>query len=267
MIDASDPAWSAASPALQRHYLCTGTPLALRGYRRPVEAHETLWLHAALTGALGRPHGAQSRGGIGVPDWALVPWETPSGWAVVWTSVRDGELMTGRRVSARIGRVPCEMAFGPLVRLRTPPTYAAGAHALTLTARTPVVIRSTTGRSRGAVSRDEPQRKVYRTEATSSSLEHALCGIARRLGVRTEGVRVVVVDQRTVAQRVRLRERDARVEGWVGHVDLVASAPARWLLECAARGLGLGGRTAYGCGRVEVTPAMHEAVRGASAHG
>lgn len=259
MIDATESAWRVPSSELQREYLCTGTPLALHGYRRRVESHETVWLHAALTAALGRPHGAHDTGAAQVPDWSLVPWDTPSGWAVVWWSARDGELMSGRTHRARLGRVPCELVFGRAVRIRVPPRYAPGAHALTLAARTPVVIASTTGRRREAVAAGAKQRKVYRTEATSEALQHAVCGLARKLSVSTEGVRVAVVEARTVPQRVRLLGRVAPLEGWVGHVDAVASAPARWLLECAARGLGLGGRTSFGLGRVEVVPVRHEA--------
>lgn len=252
MIDASHPAWSMPTPTLGRDYLCGGTTVELEGWRGAVASHELSWLHAALTAALGRGHGANDRETCQVQDFSLVPWRCGSGWAAVWWSHRDAEGLAGRRFRARIGRVPVELRFGSLVRIHAPPAYALGAHAVAVRAMSPVVIASTTGRSRGALARGEVQRKIYRDAPTSESMQHALCGLARKLGVRSEGVTVHVVASRTVPVEVRRKGRHIDATGWVGTVDLVCSPSARWLIECASRGLGLGARVAFGCGRVEV---------------
>lgn len=79
----------------------------------------------------------------------------------------------------------------------------------------------------------------------------ALWSVARKLRVQMSSApRVHVLADRTRPATVWLRGKVGRVSGWEGSVDLLASAPARWLLECAGRGLGLGGRAAYGCGAV-----------------
>lgn len=258
--DAVDTAWSAPSPTLSARYVCAGTPLAVGGYRRRIEPQEGAWLHAAITGALGRPHGALSTPSAQVPDWSLVPWSTQSGWGVVWRSARDAETMAGRRHRARIGRVDVELAFGAAHRIHAPPAYAAGAHALTVSSRSLVVIAATRW-TRDADGQKRAAGKTYRTAPCSRSIESALGTVARSLGLSESDVRVVVVGHRTVPERLRVRSLRATLEGWRGSVDLIANAPARWLLECASRGIGLGARTAYGCGAIAVHPALHEAVR------
>lgn len=252
MIDASHIAWSMPTPTLGRDYLCGGTTIELDGWRGTVASHELSWLHAALTGALGRGHGAHDNGACQVQDFSLVPWRCGSGWAAVWWSHRDAEELAGRRFRARIGRVPVELRLGPLVRIHAPPAYAAAAHQVTMRALSPVVIASTTGRSRGALARGDAQRKVHRDAPTDDAMKHALCGLARKLGVRSDGVLVHLISSRTVPVDVRRKGRRIDATGWVGTVDLVCSPSARWLLECASRGLGLGARVAFGCGRVEV---------------
>lgn len=252
MIDASHIAWSMPTPTLGRDYLCGGTTIELDGWRGTVASRDLSWLHAALTGVLGRGHGRHDNGATQVQDFSLLPWSSPSGWAAAWWSIDDAERVAGRVYTSRLGRTPTALRLGPLVRVHAPPAYARVAHAVTLHALSPVVIASTTGRSRGALARGDTQRKVYRTDVTRESLEHAICGLARKLGVRSDGVRVEVISSSTRVVPVRRRGRAIDASGWVGTVRLVCSPPARWLLECAARGLGLGARVAFGCGRVEV---------------
>lgn len=251
-IIAADPARSMHTPDLGRDYLCGATAVTLDGWTCAVASRELSWLHAALTAALGRGHGAHDQRGTQVQDFSIAPTREGCGWAAVWWSHRDAERVAGQRFAVRMGRTPVTMRLGPLVRVRVPPAYACGPHSVSLRAHSPVVIASTTGRSRGALARGEAQRKVYRERPTDEAMRHALCGLARKLGVRTEGVVVHVVDERTRAVEVRRKGRRIDAIGWVGDVDLVCSPMARWLIECASRGLGLGSRVAFGCGRVTV---------------
>jgi hypothetical protein len=108
-------------------------------------------------------------------------------------------------------------------------------------ARTPFVIK---GRSReGAI--------TWREEPTGDAIKHGLDTLARKLRVSTDGIAVRLVQAWSEPARVRFVAKPGFAAGWTGAADIIVSAPARWLLECAARGLGLGGRAAYGCGRVE----------------
>jgi hypothetical protein len=63
---------------------------------------------------------------------------------------------------------------------------------------------------------------------------------------------MTLVDAQTEREEVLLRGKVGPVRGWSGSVVVETNAVGRWLLECAGRGLGLGGRTAFGFGRVRV---------------
>lgn len=250
-IDARDVAWTAACPRPTRTHLAVATPITLHGYRRRVQPHECRWLHGALTAVLGRGHAIAPRIGQHTrPDWTLVPTgEAPSGWGAVWWSPEDGLALAGGRWTARIGRVPVELELGRRLSLRMPPRYAAGAHVVRLHARAPVC-------SRRNLFRDDPKRRrtEWRREPTSEALRGMLETLADKAGVDPGPVRVALVRAATKARGVRLGGKLGTRVGWLGSCDLVANAPARWLLECASRGLGLGHSVAYGLGRVEVRP-------------
>lgn len=233
-------------------YICAGTTLEAVGYRREIEQQELPWLHGALTGVLGRSHGALSNPSADVSDFSILPWPgSKCGWAVAWWSVRDAERIANRTFTSRLGRVGVDLRFGPLVRVKAPPQPAPCTHQLRIVARTPVVIASTTGRRTSMREAGAPQTKVFRVDADAASISHALCGLARKVGAPTDGVEVRVVDRAVRTAVVKQRGR-VDAHGWVGHVDVECSAQARWLLDAASRGLGLGGRVAFGCGAIEL---------------
>lgn len=236
MTALTDADWSAPCVSLPRETLCVGTPIALDGYRRPLVMRELGWLHAALTAAIGRGHARPSH--CTAADWSLVPWTAPSGWAVAWWSEADAAALAGTARPSRIGAVDCTLALGNRVRMHVPPAYVPGVHLARLTLRTPLVVQS-------------EGRTITRRTADSATITSAAWTLARKLGVHPEALAVSVLDDRTHVEAVDYRGKLGRVEGVVGTVDVVCNAPARWLLECASRGLGMGGRTAFGCGRVE----------------
>lgn len=111
---------------------------------------------------------------------------------------------------------------------------------------TPVIIRSS-GRH------GTPQHARSYTRACESNILSTLaawlprrCGIERGLKIRT---RFIAND--THPETVRLSGRYGAMTGWAGTIVLEANPPAHWLLK-AAEHVGLGGRVAYGFGRITV---------------
>lgn len=245
-IDANAEAWRQRSPTLGRRVLCVGTEIALHGYRRPLELQELPWLHGAVTAVLGRGHARSSPRASLIPQqWSLLPWPSaPSGWAVVWWSEDDGLEVARSSRAARIGRVPVRVELGAAVRVLAPPAFTAGAYPVRLSTVTPVSVARTNRRGDG--------RRTAHEVASDDCLTSALWSLARKLRVYPSPPALRVVDHRTRPVSVRMRGKLGRVDGWSGSVTAVCSAPARWLLECASRGLALGARGAYGWGRVRV---------------
>lgn len=245
-IDTTDPLWSASSPAWSEPYLCAATPIELDTARRPRESEVRL-LHAMITSALGRGHppGGQ-RWSHQRPDWSLVEAGAPSGWAVVWWAARDGEAMSRSVHRVRLGRAPCTMVFGPVMRIKAPPAYVKGPHHVRIRAVTPVCSHTWI--------KDENGKRIapmWRTSCTSAHIEGALSSLAAKLCITGhDPLRVAVVSAQTQAVERKLGGKLGIRRGWRGDVDLVCNAPARWLIDVACRGLGLGGSTAYGLGRV-----------------
>jgi len=73
-----------------------------------------------------------------------------------------------------------------------------------------------------------------------------------RLGTSVCNAELRLVERHTEARHVPIGGKYGTVSGWVGYVILDCNAPAYWLLK-AAETLGLGGRTAFGFGRIKVT--------------
>jgi CRISPR/Cas system endoribonuclease Cas6 (RAMP superfamily) len=72
-----------------------------------------------------------------------------------------------------------------------------------------------------------------------------------------DDMRISLVERHTQPSSLSLVGRGGKLKamrGWVGHMIVDCNAPAHWLLEVAAR-VGLGGRTAFGFGRVRVSNA------------
>jgi hypothetical protein len=228
---------------IDRPLLAVGTPIHLDGYRGKVPHEHTPWLHAALTAAHGMGH--QPPGGVGAmrPTWSLLPHDCESGWAAVWWDPADGLRLSGTSRPSRIGRRECVLRLGLPTRIHPPHQRGRGWHHLQIRATTPVSV-ARTGRDGH---RDE------RPLPTSEALMHSLHGLSRKLRwYQGPAVEIEILRYQVRSSAVCLRGKAGRVGGWVGEVELRASASAAWLLEAAGRGLGLGSRTSYGLGRVHV---------------
>lgn len=96
------------------------------------------------------------------------------------------------------------------------------------------------------------------TAPTSETLLGTLsASLMPRLGLGRNGsdLRLILHERHTEPEKVWCGDKLGLVHGWSGYAVVEINAPARWLLEVAARGPGLGGRTAFGFGRIRVTEA------------
>jgi hypothetical protein len=201
---------------------------------RSIRLEDTRGLHGALTALLDRGHEQ------GMPNFSLAPDEP---WGVYWWR-EAGLRFANREVEGALWDRPTRFRFGPLWRVKAPTVEGRGKRLVRVETITPVV-----SRAYGST--------VYRSTPTSEVMHAMLAAqFAHRLGlsylVKQDLVRVQVVECRTEARHVDCGAHLGIVVGWVGHVDIETNAPARWLLRACER-VGLGGRTAFGFGRIRVT--------------
>lgn len=174
-------------------------------------------LHGLLSSLTG-PHDPT------VPRFVLAPSDCPLGWAVVLCE-DDLRGFAGRTHMGRLSTSRVELVAGPLMRLKTPPRPEPGRYRVELETLTPLVLRS--GQPTGG--------------ALHSSM---VAWLPRRIGLQAHRIAVRAVDR-----RVWLEGR-----GWTGQMLLETNAPGLWWLRVAER-IGLGGRCAYGYGRVRIAAA------------
>lgn len=209
--------------------------------RRAIRHEEIRALHGVVTGLV-QGHDDND------PRFALFPYEgevAGIGWALYVPDEEIALRLAGRvhDVDYRYGAV--HLRCGPMRRWgapRVPNRYAT----VMLRTITPVIVRA--GGRHGL-----PEHQRSHTRASESTLlstmSHWLrhrCGVAKDFKPR---VRFLANDTRP--QTVRLSGRYGAMTGWAGTVVMEASPGAHWLLKAAEK-VGLGGRTAYGFGRVIV---------------
>lgn len=211
---------------------------------RPIDVEHAYLLHAAITAAIGGHRQVTESGCSRLPDWSLVPWNCASGWGTYWGSA-DFLDLAGTRYAARIGRSSVSLGFGALARMRSPAAVRSGWHVVVLEAISPVVIQS------------DNRSRSYTTPYVMNLVSTLGKLLRPRLGIepRVDDLGIEILERHTESRRFwggpTLGDHGG-VQGWVGSVTLRCNAPATWLLMAAARGPGLGGRTAYGCGRIFV---------------
>jgi hypothetical protein len=226
-----------AAPAFGDHLPGGGTDLTIGA--QFVEPRHTRLIHGLLTALVGEGHDPTR------PAWALVPWHTGCGWAVYWWEEEHLRRFAGTRHEIRFGESRTVATFGPAGRIRTPQVARRGRQRVRIDSLTPVVIR----KDGGTHTYTAPTAETL-ISSLSSSLRPRL-----GLGRETEDLVLDLVERHTEPDSVWCGEKLGAIRGWQGWVVCEVNAPARWLLEVAARGPGLGGRTGYGFGRVRVCPA------------
>ncbi len=190
-------------------------------------------VHGLVSRLVGVDHTQVARWALAMPTGAR-----GSGWGAVLFHRDDAERLAGRAERVRVGACEHDLRMGPVVRLRAPAAPARGKHRVTVDAVTPVS-HLVDGRT----------RPIY--APTVRTILGACADIAQRLGVSVGRLHIAEVTCATTPERVVLGGHVGPVPGWVGRVTVTCNAPAAWLLACA-RHAGLGGRVAFGMGRVRV---------------
>lgn len=222
--------WSAPALKAPREVAAWGLALSFapRLVLRPSTRRH---LHGLVSRLVGAEHTQVAR-------WALVP-TSPAGWGVVFFREADAERLRGVVVPTTIGGQAVEVTLGPaLTRVRVP-SIERGRHVVAVDAVTPVV-HQIAGRTRPV------------TQPTIDTIERCCGDIAQRLGLHAGRLVVGEVTTSTQPDRSDLGGHVGPIVGWVGRVVVRCNAPVAMLLSLAAS-VGLGGRVAYGFGRVRVT--------------
>jgi len=205
--------------------------------RWPVQHRNVRGLHGMMTALLGVPHQRW-------PEWALFPHQRGVGWAAY---VRDAEagrrLLSQGEVDAALYGKSVRVRFGTRWQPKYPVVRRRGWRRLRIDAITAVNIMSM-------------GRTTPRPLPTKTSIISALTAeFPARVGVEVRPddvvLRIVSTDART--EHVQMGAKYGAVPGWVGSAIVETNAIGEFLLRCAANGPGLGGRTAFGFGRIVVS--------------
>lgn len=243
--------WLRGPPAYGTHLPGAGLTLSITPMRYAITLAHTRELHGLITHALDVGHLAHE------PTFALLPWPTGCGWAVYVANDAHVQRLQGRAFTGRLFEREVTATFGHPVRIKTPTVERRGHRRVVIDTVTPVVIRSM-GTTVARV-RPTEQNLVSTLTATLASrlgLAHTRDGV-RHAGLDRAAVPLEVVRDETFYEPQRYSKLGP-VTGWEGRVVVDTNATGEWLLRCAAAGLGLGGRTAFGFGRVRVSTAVDE---------
>lgn len=235
-----DPAWLLPAPEYGRDLPGGGFSFSVLPHKGDMlELRHARHLHAMWTALTNMPHDPT------MPMFTLIPTNTGrTQWSVWLADEAVAKRLAGHSWPAKLGDDVVTVSCGQLMRPRAP-VVQPGRQRVRVDCLTPVLIRSM-----GST--------VCRVNPVASNLVSTLGSwLPRRLGLEIprETLRVEIVEKQTEAVRARIGGKFGSVRGFVGWFDLDVNAPARWLLEVAARGLGIGGRTAFGFGRIHVEAA------------
>lgn len=202
--------------------------------RWPIELRHTRLLHGMLT-ALTGPH-------EGVPKWSLAP--APNNrWRVIWLDTNAGRRLAGHRKTEQIADQEIDAIFGPAKKFRPPDIQPErGMRNIRLRTITPVMIRS----------RQADGSVIVRDEIGPHLLTTLAQNVATKSGVDVLEDELVIQNLAEHTHTTRVPQGGKYQGSWTGlkgHLDLRCNAVAHSLLALSCI-VGLGGRTAFGLGRV-----------------
>lgn len=203
--------------------------------------HSTIrGLHGMVTALLNEGHHPTK------PRFSLAPWPDGIGWCV-YVHDADSALRVAARTAAGdlYGR-PVMIRTSP-ARMQVAPSVAWRDSVVQVDTMTPVVVRHGSG--------DLSTKRWHRAPSAGCLLSTLCSWLPRCIGVATPPpdtcrLRIAVADTRP--QTVNLGRKLGRVGGFAGRMVLRVNGPTLWLLRCAEV-VGLGGRVAFGFGRIRVT--------------
>lgn len=227
--------WLYGPPVFESHLpgggleMFADTPL-----KWPLEHRNVRGLHGAIT-ALTGDHDQL------LPRFSLIPWNRGIGWSVYMDDLATARELAGTRHESRIYEQTITLRFGGLVRIKAPMIEQRGRRRLRVDCVTPVCTRETGG--------------VAHQRASGPNLLNTLCAwLPRRLGIDLgpDDARLEIVQNDTHAAHLPLGGKFGTVSGWDGSLVVDCNAVAEWLLR-AGETIGIGGRVAFGMGRVCVS--------------
>lgn len=226
--------WLFGAPPYVGHLPGGALPLRVRPLPERPRLEHSRHLHGAISRLVGMGHSGDM-----LADFALLPWA--DGWGVYFRDDTRALRLAAKMFHVHLWGTDAALAFGPLHRIKAPVVTRRGRQRVRMDAITPVCVRET-------------QAGIY-TAPTAAVIRSTLeAWMSKRVGVRCDqdNLRVELVSRATLPATVHLGGKYGAVRGFVGSVELDVNAPALWLLLCAER-IGLGGRTAFGFGRIHVT--------------
>lgn len=205
--------------------------------RWAIELRNTRALHGMVSTVIGKPHDPL------LPGFVLIPWPRGCGWSVYVPDDTTALELAGRVFEARLFDRPASVRFSGLHRVKVP-EVRRGRQTLVIDTITPVVLREGDG--------------ALRTKPTAANLKSTLATwLPSRLGVQIESgsVETQVLSCETMPETVPMGGKHGNVRGFTGQIVLECNAVAAWLIR-GAETVGMGGRTAFGFGRIRVTEAV-----------
>lgn len=207
--------------------------------RWPIELRNTRALHGMVTQLIDEPHDLK------VPGFSLIPTnQAGSGWGVYVPNPEHALRLAGKQFQGVLFDREVVISCGPMHRLKAPKITKRGHRRLRVDVITPVVVRSDGG-------------KTVRTLPTSGNLLSTLCAwLPRRVGVTLEpdAATLKILERHTQEQWTPMGDKYGTQGGFVGWMIVDTNAVGHWLLKVAEL-IGMGGKTAFGFGRIRVSDA------------
>lgn len=202
----------------------------------PIEHRSVRALHGLVTGLSGVPHDPTT------PVFSLVPIDRGCLWGVVFNDAEIALGLAGKQHPGVLFDRDVVVTCGPLHRVRAPIVSKRGHRLVRIDAITPVHIRKDGG------------QHTHLFPTARNLISTIAAWLPRRLGITLgdDDIRMRLVTRETQPEHVMLGGKFGRVSGWSGSIVVDTNATGHWLLRCCET-YGLGGRTAFGFGRVKVS--------------
>jgi len=205
-------------------------------------AHEAIsGLHGLVTALTGVPHDPKT------PVFSLFNPPGTSGWACYIASDELAKQMAKSERNGHIWGHEVAVRFGPLFRFRCPPTPEPRAHDIRVDTISPLVIRASLRNGQHRTYTDLQASNLVSTLGAWTPRRILADGFSGNLSIVLLGKQTNVVTQPIGGTR-------NPVLSVTGSFWLRVNAPTLWLLRVAER-IGLGGRTAFGFGRIRIEAA------------
>ncbi len=205
----------------------------------PIELRNTRALHGLATVLIGEEHHPNQPGFVLIPSNA-----SSSGWGVYVPSAEAALRLAGRQHAGVLFDREVLVSCGPMHRIKAPKVTTRGRRRLRIDYVTPACIRSSASRA------------VHVSPSGANLCATMADWLPRRLGVEIgdDDMRLRVVERCTQPETVPMLGKYGTVRGFVGHMIVETNAVGEWLFRCAET-IGLGGRCAFGFGRIKVSGA------------